>query len=350
MSKRGLSTIVVVLIIVLLGLVAVGIIWAVVKGIIDVGVGQIGISAKCMNIDVKATSVVNVGETNYTVVLEREAGGDDIGGVKIIFTNATAGINFQHLVPGNMEPHEVKTESNIATGIANANKVEVIVYFIDESEKEQYCSRSNSYDIKGEGANGNGGNGAVCGNGSIEGSEECDDNNTISGDGCSSTCSIEGGWECTGEPSVCTEIGGSCLTSDNCTDFGYECGDWDNLCEGTFNCGNCSALYGLGYECNAIGQCEIETYVNNGTVGSVWPPGVGLYFDSEDLPKSGIDYYGYHINFTGAESDCLLIAGYFTPTVPEVYNLTHIRFSFPTDIATGDKYEIWESSDCGEAV
>ena len=145
MNKRGLATIVIVLIMVLLGLVAVGIIWAVVKGIIDIGVGQIDISAKCMKVDVKATSVVNVGETNYTVVLEREAGGDEIAGVKIIFTNATAGINFQHLVPGNMEPHEVKTESNIATGIVNANKVEVIVYFEDKSGNEQFCSRSNEY-------------------------------------------------------------------------------------------------------------------------------------------------------------------------------------------------------------
>jgi len=31
----------------------------------------------------------------------------------------------------------------------------------------------------------------VCGNGVVEGSEECDDGNTISGDGCSSTCTTE---------------------------------------------------------------------------------------------------------------------------------------------------------------
>jgi len=33
--------------------------------------------------------------------------------------------------------------------------------------------------------------GAVCGNGVIETGEECDDGNTVSGDGCSSTCTIE---------------------------------------------------------------------------------------------------------------------------------------------------------------
>jgi len=32
---------------------------------------------------------------------------------------------------------------------------------------------------------------ATCGNGALEGAEECDDGNTISGDGCSATCQIE---------------------------------------------------------------------------------------------------------------------------------------------------------------
>ena len=35
--------------------------------------------------------------------------------------------------------------------------------------------------------------GATCGNGAIEGLEQCDDNNLVDGDGCSSTCTIEAG-------------------------------------------------------------------------------------------------------------------------------------------------------------
>ncbi len=50
---------------------------------------------------------------------------------------------------------------------------------------------------------------SLCGNGTIESPyEECDDNNVNNGDGCSSTCQIESGWTCTGEPSVCSEIPG----------------------------------------------------------------------------------------------------------------------------------------------
>jgi cysteine-rich repeat protein len=48
-----------------------------------------------------------------------------------------------------------------------------------------------------------------CGDGSItKPFEQCDDGNTRSGDGCSSACRIEGGFTCTSTPSVCTAICG----------------------------------------------------------------------------------------------------------------------------------------------
>src|SRR5262249_33527684 len=42
----------------------------------------------------------------------------------------------------------------------------------------------------------------VCGNGAVESGERCDDGNTTDGDGCSSSCAIEMGYTCSGEPSV----------------------------------------------------------------------------------------------------------------------------------------------------
>ena len=43
----------------------------------------------------------------------------------------------------------------------------------------------------------------VCGNGEVEGAEECDDGNTTSGDGCSATCRVEVGDDlCEGVPTV----------------------------------------------------------------------------------------------------------------------------------------------------
>jgi len=45
----------------------------------------------------------------------------------------------------------------------------------------------------------------VCGDGAIEGDEQCDDGNETDSDGCSSICEEEAGWTCTGEPSSCSE-------------------------------------------------------------------------------------------------------------------------------------------------
>ena len=44
----------------------------------------------------------------------------------------------------------------------------------------------------------------ICGDGLIIGNETCDDKNTISGDGCSSTCIVESGYKCKYTPSICT--------------------------------------------------------------------------------------------------------------------------------------------------
>eukprot|EP00879_Flechtneria_rotunda_P000467 GHRR01000568.1.p1 GENE.GHRR01000568.1~~GHRR01000568.1.p1 ORF type:complete len:1094 (+),score=373.48 GHRR01000568.1:402-3284(+) len=48
---------------------------------------------------------------------------------------------------------------------------------------------------------------STCGNGVVEGSEQCDDGDLVDGDGCSSICRIEPGYTCTGNPSKCTKGG-----------------------------------------------------------------------------------------------------------------------------------------------
>jgi cysteine-rich repeat protein len=48
-----------------------------------------------------------------------------------------------------------------------------------------------------------------CGNGVVDSGEECDDANLLDDDGCSSSCTIETGWDCAG--TICTEICGDGL-------------------------------------------------------------------------------------------------------------------------------------------
>ncbi|MDP9001329.1 MAG: DUF4215 domain-containing protein [Myxococcota bacterium] len=49
-------------------------------------------------------------------------------------------------------------------------------------------------------------NAEVCGNGVVAGTEQCDDGNTVSGDGCSSTCMLEAGWTCPVAGQTCKHI------------------------------------------------------------------------------------------------------------------------------------------------
>jgi cysteine-rich repeat protein len=60
----------------------------------------------------------------------------------------------------------------------------------------------------------------ACGNGIVTAGEQCDDSDLTDGDGCSATCTVEPGWTCAGQPSVCTEVcGDGVLTpSEQCDD------------------------------------------------------------------------------------------------------------------------------------
>lgn len=57
---------------------------------------------------------------------------------------------------------------------------------------------------------------SACGDGVVDEGEECDDANTLAGDGCGSLCQIEANWECpeAGRPCIpgCAADGGGCAS------------------------------------------------------------------------------------------------------------------------------------------
>jgi len=151
-DKHGLSEIVVTLIMIVLVLVAISIVWFIVRGILDKGTGQVNLGTDCLEVQVSAISFKNTTDNNnnvenYDVVLTRSAGGGDLGGVKIIFNNATGSSNYVHTVVGNIAPLETKTISATSVSIDEANKVEIAPYFTDDSGNEQVCSTSTSFDF-----------------------------------------------------------------------------------------------------------------------------------------------------------------------------------------------------------
>ena len=153
-KTKGLSTIVATLIIILLVLVAVGIIWVVVRNVIDSGVDEIQSGSDCLAVEVKPTKVVcgvgtggvgNDGTCNVTY--SRSAGGDAIGGIKLVIQDDAGDTNYIHDVSGNINPLATLTEALIITGIDNASSVEAVVYFLDDSGNEKLCAPSTEYNF-----------------------------------------------------------------------------------------------------------------------------------------------------------------------------------------------------------
>ena len=86
----------------------------------------------------------------------------------------------------------------------------------------------------------------VCGDGRISGSEQCDDGNTISNDGCSSTCQLEPGWTCPVVKAACIAAAcgdGIVVGSEQCDDGNTASGDGcDSTCHVTAS--GCDAALG----------------------------------------------------------------------------------------------------------
>ena len=142
--KRGLSTVVVSLIMIIIVLGAVTVIWFIVRDIIGEGAEQVSLGSRCLETDVRATKLECTGDV-CSVTVKRNPGGDAIGGIKLIFTNSTGDSNYVYDFSGDIALLETKTVSSITTGIGNANKVEVAIYFLDSSGNEELCSVSNAF-------------------------------------------------------------------------------------------------------------------------------------------------------------------------------------------------------------
>lgn len=150
-EKRGLSTIVITLILILLSIVAVGLVWFVVNNIIKGQTKGIDIGTKCINVNIEPTAI-NCDDADPKVcdiTFERsgtESG--EIGGVKIVFRDTVA-IKSSELIDesGNIQVLVGKTINDVNTGLTAPDRVEVTTYFKDASGKEQLCSQTNSLEF-----------------------------------------------------------------------------------------------------------------------------------------------------------------------------------------------------------
>ena len=148
-NKRGLSTIVTTLIIVALSLVAVGIVWVVVNNIVSKQTTNIDYKAKCLDLEVRASSVTCTApvlpQVNYqcALTLTKDMGDAAINGAKLVFSD-TAGTQGVYYTTDDLATQ--KSYTSINSGLTTVpTVVTVAVYFLDQENNKQICPGTTTF-------------------------------------------------------------------------------------------------------------------------------------------------------------------------------------------------------------
>jgi len=368
LSKRGMSAIVVVVVLVALALVAIGIVWVVVNNLVGESSDDITLEKLSLSLNLESAAVSG---SNINVGVKRNPGKGDLVGLKFILSDGVT----NEIIDKPTSMGELGEEVFVVTPSMNAANVQTVsvaaVYNVGGNEESGEIVDTILVGVGGSGGGGDGG--GEMGNGIIDGDEECDDGNIDSGDGCSSTGTIEEGYECVGEPSVCT--GGTCTNGETqlCALQEGVCALSEQTCVGEEwpGCDSDDYLaYNSSYEtietsctdtfdndCDGLTDneedgCEL-TFV--GTVNSPWPDETKLFFiiEETDAYFTEINHAGRYIDFGseggGTEVRCIQMFDYVlpreSPLNKTIVKLTELQVPF--GIASGDSLTIYEKTACG---
>lgn len=206
MQKRGLSAVLVTLIIILLSLVAVGIVWAVVRNVIqsetkDVSLSQFALSAKIMDVSVDNSS------NNISLTVKRNAGKGNLSAISFVFSNGVDSEVLTKNVSLN-ELEQIRFVFHLNTSVSDLTSVSIYP-LINQDGKQILGLILNKYTL-----------------GKIKET-----------------------------PVQCTPV--------TCLSLGYQCGSGyaNGTCSGTLSCGTC----GTGYSCIS-GTCQATSPLCNNLV------------------------------------------------------------------------------------
>ena len=332
--NKGLSSIVITLILVVLSLVAIGVIWGVVSSLIKSSSKDVQIGSLMINLE-----ITNAYEQdgNINVNLIRKTGQGEITKIKFILSDGGDSetitrevTTFEELdsqsfvlTPTQLIPSTIRTVS-VASVFKTNEGIEKVGEITDTYTVNQ------NYEINpGENNNSSEEENPFC-------IPNCNDLqcgiDPLCGESCG-TCET---------PSTCTN--GVCVLPDCVPEYaevtceGIVCGTNINNCGAEISCTACPT----GKICLA-NSCVDVTVLNSGIVEEVWPGTSGLYFGSDSLPID-IDYVGNYVKFSDSvETRCLLIVVYRFPV--EGYPKSHIGFNFETLVTTGDQYKVFGTSE-----
>ncbi len=377
MSKRGISGIVVALILILLALVAAGIIWVVIRSTVSEGVEEVSLGKFLIDLNIERAYIEG---NNLVVNVKRNPGAGDLIAINFVVSDdSETEVVRQDTDLNEYEGREFNfTLQNI--NLSSIKEISVVPVYVSGG-KETLGSITDTYNVGEESleeieGDGIGETGGTC---TDEETQSCPFQNGVCS-GSLQTCT-GGSWpgcdytpiseyeltEITCNDGLDNDCDGNTDTADsNCQISGCtpapdptlpgicgarECGNAENGTCGTVSCGDCQQLYGSVYICDTdTGQCVVETSVNSGIIYSVWPSDAPKYLESENLPKSseGYNYIGYFVKFPGsAETGCIMIT-YFDYLAQN--DRSYIRLDRVATIASPDNYEIWATQQGCEGV
>ena len=384
MKKRGLSAVVTTLIIILLTIVAIGIVWVVVKNILNKGSEQITLTSLTLDLEIVKATVDDMGTPGDTsddylnITVNRNPGEGDLVGINFVISDGDNSVVVRrntNLAQLGWETFTFDT-SKLAVGVITSISIapifesssgkDVIGEVVDTSTSSDGSLGSGDPNYVGP----PGGDGGTTPPPDCIPDATCSSLEYICGIYTDPTCGDE---VCGPGCDLVTEdcisnicVAKDCTPLDNttaCSNANYECGILNNVdtcgidvdCSALPGIGNCSEQHPVGnWICNDTNLCEEITYIEGGNVGWYGPPDVTQYFSSDSLTKTDSLYFGYVATFPNiASPDCYPIAGYvYDASVYEnaIVEL-NLVLSGPVSIITGDAYEIWDSmSNCCDTV
>jgi parallel beta-helix repeat protein len=254
-SKRGLSTVIVTLIIILISLVAIGIFWVVINNLIkgsseNIGLGKITLSAEIKGVNVDNSS------NNVTLSVKRNVGEGELTGIKFVFYNNSN----TEVITENVELEQLAERRfvlHLSMNVSTLITISIVPVFKTSNGQENLGSVADIFNVRTGRriqtiTNPPTGNqtctpavnpcaGRVCGT-AVNGT--CGNINCAPGCSGNQTCNSTG--QCVNSacvPTTCAALGHNCGTYSNGT-----CGT--NLFCGTYGNGSCQS----GYNCVA-GTC-----------------------------------------------------------------------------------------------
>ncbi len=150
-NKKALLQVVTTVIFISLALIAIGIVWAVIQGLIQGGASDVSVNSKCLKVDLSIDGA-SCNDTTHvcTVVVKRNAGGEVLSGVKVQVLNASgssSGVIESKTALNELETKTITVSIPSNSNVTKANKVEVTPYFNDAENVAFACPSTAEFNI-----------------------------------------------------------------------------------------------------------------------------------------------------------------------------------------------------------